>query len=109
MAIQNNSQNSQHPMAAIPQHLNPTDVANPSAVLLSPPVRKTRIQQPKPETGKFHIIQKASVFFAKLWNHLNLWGSVFKDFLGSSHKHNHYQQIMKQSLNSIYVKVHVSP
>lgn len=62
VAIQNNSQNSQHPMAAIPQHLNPTDVANPSAVLLSPPVRKTRIQQPKPETGKFHIIQKASVF-----------------------------------------------
>lgn len=51
MTIQNNSQNSQQPMAAIPQHLNPTDVANPSAVLLSPPVRKTRIQQPKPETG----------------------------------------------------------
>lgn len=51
MAIQNNSQNSQQPMAAIPQHLNPSDVANPSAVLLSPPVRKTRIQQPKPETG----------------------------------------------------------
>lgn len=51
MAIQNNLQNSQQPMAAIPQHLNPTDVANPSAVLLSPPVRKTRIQQPKPETG----------------------------------------------------------
>lgn len=51
MAIQNNSQNSQQPMAALPQHLNPTDMANPSAVLLSPPVRKTRIQQPKPETG----------------------------------------------------------
>lgn len=51
MAVQNNSQNSQQPMAAIPQHLNPTDMANPSAVLLSPPVRKTRIQQPKQDTG----------------------------------------------------------
>lgn len=69
-------------MAAIPQHLNPTDVANPSAVLLSPPVRKTRIQQPKPETGKFHIIQKATVFLRKTVESFEFVGISFQGFFG---------------------------
>lgn len=69
-------------MAAIPQHLNPTDVANPSAVLLSPPVRKTRIQQPKPETGKFHIIQKASVFSQNCGNSFEFVGISIQGFFG---------------------------
>ncbi|XP_022316534.2 spindle and centriole-associated protein 1-like isoform X1 [Crassostrea virginica] len=48
----NISQSSQHSMAALPQHLIPTNMENLAAVLLSPPVRKTRIQQqPKQEAG----------------------------------------------------------
>lgn len=75
-------------MAAIPQYLNPTDVANPSAVLLSPPVRKTRIQQP--ETGKIHIIQKATVFLCKTVNSFEFVGTWFSRILGfSSPKNKH--------------------
>ena len=57
------TQNSQHSMAALPQHLIPTNMENLAAVLLSPPVRKTRIQQqPKQEAGSLVLYILPSTF-----------------------------------------------
>ncbi|XP_061175391.1 spindle and centriole-associated protein 1-like isoform X1 [Saccostrea echinata] len=62
MPVPNISENSQPSIPAIPQHLNPANLANPSAVLLSPPVRKTRVQQPQQQTGPLPMMDLGQHF-----------------------------------------------
>lgn len=58
VSVPNIPQSSQPTIAALPQHLDPIRIANPLAVLLSPPVRKTRVQQPPQEEGRVrHYVQ----------------------------------------------------
>ncbi|XP_062600724.1 spindle and centriole-associated protein 1-like [Saccostrea cucullata] len=62
MPVPNITENGQPSMSGIPQHLNPANLANPSAVLLSPPVRKTRVQQPQQQTGPLPMMDLGQHF-----------------------------------------------